>query len=61
MKSIEDFVGFSESNIGDAFQNALNNAGNPVHCAVVETLCFQKSKTRRYYRVILKTMTEKSM
>lgn len=58
MKSIEDFVGFSESGIDDAVQNALENAGNPMHYEVVETLGSQNNKTRRQYQVTLKTITE---
>ena len=58
MKSIEDFVGFSESGIDDAVQNALENAGNPMHFEVVETLGSQNNKTRRQYQVTLKTITE---
>ncbi|KTD34636.1 hypothetical protein Lmor_1169 [Legionella moravica] len=58
MKSIEDFVGFSEAGIDDAVQNALENAGNPLHFEVVETLGSQKNKTRRQYQVTLKKITE---
>ncbi len=58
MKSIEDYIGFSESGIPDAIQNALEKAGNPMQFEVVETLGSQENKTTRQYKVRLKALAE---
>lgn len=58
MKSIEDFIGFSEAGIDDAVQNALENAGNPAAFEVVETLGSQHNTANRQYKVVLKALVE---
>lgn len=58
MKSIEDFVGVSESGIDDAVQNALKEAGNPRNFEVIETLGSQNNKAKRQYQVTLKALAE---
>ena len=58
MKSIEVFTGFSESGINDALQNALDNAGNPLHFEVIETQCSRDNNTYRQYQVTLKAVTK---
>lgn len=58
MKSIEVFTGFSESGIDDAIQNALDNAGNPIHFEVIETLGSRDNKAYRQYQATLKAVTQ---
>jgi flavin-binding protein dodecin len=58
MKSIEVFTGFSESGIDDALQNALDNAGNPIHFEVIETIGSRDNNTYRQYQVTLKALTK---
>lgn len=58
MKSIDDFVGVSESGIDDALQNALKKAGNPTFFEVIEILGTQGHTSDRQYQVKLKTLTE---
>lgn len=55
MKSIEVFTGFSESGIDDAIQNALENAGNPAHFEVIETLGSRDNNVYRRYKATLKS------
>ncbi|MCL9684454.1 dodecin family protein [Legionella maioricensis] len=58
MKSIEVFTGFSESGIDDAIQNALDNAGNPIHFEVIETRGSRDNDAYRQYQATLKTVTK---
>lgn len=58
MKSIEVFIGFSDLGINDAIQNALNNAGNPLHFEIVETLGSGDNNDFRQYQAILKKLTK---
>lgn len=56
MKSIEIFTGNSESGIDEAIQNALDNAGNPLHFEIIETQGSRDNQAYRHYLAILKTV-----
>lgn len=58
MKSIEVFIGFSESGIDDAISNALHNAGNPIHFELIEILGSRDNRAFRQYQATIRTLNK---
>lgn len=53
-----DFIGYSNSGIHDAVQNALEEAGDPTRFKIIETSCRHDEDDERHYHAMVATLDE---
>ncbi|MBA2657412.1 MAG: hypothetical protein H0U70_10615 [Tatlockia sp.] len=56
----EDYVGFSNSCIGDALKNALQQAGNPTYFEIIETRGSLIQNNNPQYQIMISAFLNRS-